>query len=504
MVQREGPGHPWYHPAGLPPSPIPYHVRSRFRVVPYGPMDTLCCIVLAAGVGKRMGGDLPKAITQTREKALIDHLLDALAPLKPEKTIVVTGHKQELLKQHLADSPSAKAHAIEYAFQEQQRGTGDAVKSALPTLGSFKGTVLITYADHPLFTAETLKLFVQYHFHKKSTLTMLSFQAPPPNGYGKVIRDPKGQILCITESKDCNPEEALTSEVNSGFYAVDSAFLKPAVESLTNNNAQGEYYLTDIVEKAAKEGQTVTAFPLSNAQEAAGVNSPQDLALVNSILAERQMDRLINSGVTFIDPKSCFIDPEVTIGKHVVIGPNVQIKGKTTISDKVTIHGTAIIEDTTIAAGAVIKLGCQIEKSSIGRETSVGPFAHIRPDSRLGDHVRIGNFVETKNTTMHDGSKANHLTYLGDCTVGRATNIGAGTITCNYDGYSKSKTTIGKDVFIGSNSALVAPITIGDGALVAAGSVITNDVPADALGVGRARQDNKEGYAKKRREVLEK
>lgn len=467
-------------------------------------MEKLCCIVLAAGVGKRMGGDLPKAITQTREKALIDHLLDALAPLHPEKTIVVTGHKQELLKQHLAESPGAKGHSIEYAFQEQQRGTGDAVKSALPALGSFKGTVLITYADHPLFTAETLNLFVRYHFYKKATLTMLSFQAPPPNGYGKVIRDEKGNILRITEAKDCNPEEALTAEVNSGFYAVDSAFLKPAVEGLTNNNAQGEYYLTDIVEKAAKEGQTVAAFPLSNAEEAAGVNNPQDLALVNSILAQRQIHRLIEAGVTFTDPTSCFIDPAVTIGKHVSIGPNVQLKGKTSIGDKVTIHGTAIIEDTTIATGAVIKLGCQIEKSSIGKETTVGPFAHIRPDSRLGDHVRIGNFVETKNTTMHDGSKANHLTYLGDCTVGRGTNVGAGTITCNYDGYTKSQTTIGKDVFIGSNSALVAPVTIGDGALVAAGSVITRDVPPDSLGIGRARQDNKEGYAKKRREVLEK
>ncbi len=451
-----------------------------------------------------MGGDLPKAITRTREKALIDHLLDAVAPLKPEKTIVVTGHKQEILKQHLAESLSARAHSIDYAFQEQQRGTGDAVRAAIPALGSFKGTILITYADHPLFTAETLRHFIEYHFFKKSTLTMISFQAPPPNGYGKVIRDAKGQILRITEAKDCNPEESLTTEVNSGFYAVDSAFLKPAVEGLTNNNAQGEYYLTDIVEKAAKEGQTVAAFPLSNADEAAGVNNLQDLALINSILAQRQMELLIENGVNFIDSKSCFIDPEVTIGKHVIIGPNVQLKGKTSLGDGVTIHGTAIIEDTTIAAGSVIKLGCHIEKSSIGKETSVGPFAHIRPDSHLGDNVRVGNFVETKNTTMHNGSKANHLTYLGDCTVGRETNIGAGTITCNYDGYTKSKTTIGKDVFIGSNSALVAPVTIGDGALVAAGSVITRDVPADALGVGRARQDIKEGYAKKRREVLEK
>jgi bifunctional UDP-N-acetylglucosamine pyrophosphorylase/glucosamine-1-phosphate N-acetyltransferase len=466
-------------------------------------MDTICCIILAAGAGKRMGGDLPKAVTQTREKALIDHLLDAVAPLRPAKTIVVAGHKQEVLKSHLAASASAKGHAIEIAIQDQQLGTGHAVKCALPALEGFTGTVLITYADHPLFTTETLKLFTQYHSFKKATLTTLSFKAPPPNGYGKIIRDEKGQILRITEAKDCNPEEALVSEVNSGFYAVDSAFLKPAVESLTNNNAQGEYYLTDIVEKACKEGQTVAAFPLADATEAAGVNNPNELSLVNHVLAQRHINRLQLEGVSFVDPKSCFIDASVRIAPGAQIGPNVQLRGTTVIGSGVVIEGTAIIKDSTISDNAIIKLGSHVESSTIGRETSVGPFAHVRPGSKIGEHCRVGNFVETKNATLHDGAKASHLTYLGDCVVGQNTNIGAGTITCNYDGYKKANTTIGKDVFIGSNSALVAPLTIGDGALIAAGSVITQDVPPGALGLGRARQENKEQWAKERRKTLE-
>ena len=466
-------------------------------------MDTICCIILAAGAGKRMGGDLPKAVTQTREKALIDHLLDAVRPLKPAKTIVVAGHRQEVLKAHLASTASAQGHSIEIAIQDQQLGTGHAVKCALPALQGFKGTVLITYADHPLFTTDTLELFTKYHAFKKATLTMLSFKAPPPNGYGKVVRDDKGNIHRITEAKDCNPEEALISEVNSGFYAVDSAFLKPAVESLTNSNAQGEYYLTDIVEKAAKEGQTVTAFPLADATEAAGVNTPYELALVNEVLAQRQIKKLQLEGVSFLDPKSCFIDAGVTIAPGAHIGPNVQLRGSTRIASGAVIEGTAIIKNSTIAEQAVIKLGSHVENSSIGKDSSVGPFAHVRPGSNVGEHCRIGNFVETKNATLHDGAKASHLTYLGDCVVGKDSNIGAGTITCNYDGYNKAKTTIGAGVFIGSNSALVAPVKIGDGALVAAGSVITRDVPADALGLGRARQENKEAWAKQRRKSLE-
>jgi bifunctional UDP-N-acetylglucosamine pyrophosphorylase/glucosamine-1-phosphate N-acetyltransferase len=467
-------------------------------------MEDICCIVLAAGMGKRMGGDLPKAIAKTREKTLIDHVLEALAPLKPKKTVVVTGHKREVLESYLSSSPDAVGHSIEFAIQSEQLGTGHAVRCALPQLSDFNGTVIVTYADHPLFTTRTLSELIRFHQFKKATVTNLTFTCPPPNGYGRIVRDSStGTIKCITETKDCNPEELLIQEVNSGIYAIDSAFLKPAIEGLTNNNAQKEYYLTDIVEKAAHEGQTVVAFPLADAREAAGVNNPADLHYVNEILAQRQIASLIDSGVVFDDSKSCSIDAGVTIEAGARIGPNVQLRGNTSIREGAILEGTTLIIDSNIGKRAVIKLGTRIEGAQVGDEAAIGPFAHLRPGTVLGIAVKVGNFVETKSAILADGAKASHLTYLGDCSVGKDTNIGAGTITCNYDGYKKSQTTIGENVFVGSNSCLVAPVTIGDQALIAAGSVITRDVAAEALGVSRAKQENKDGWAGRRRRVLE-
>ena len=448
--------------------------------------------------------DRPKALAQTAEKPLIDHVLEALTSLAPVKTVVVVGHKRELLEEHLRTSPSAKGHLLQFAHQEAQLGTGDAVKCALPLLQGFRGQVLITYADHPLFTPQTLDLFVKYHEAKKATLSLISFQAPIPNTYGRIIRDASGTtVKKITEAKDCSVEQLLISEVNSGVYVVDSAFLKPAIDGLTNDNAQKEYYLTDIVEKAATEGQTVVAFPLSDATEAGGVNNPSELARVNQILAARRLRKLEDSGVVFEDAATCWVDPSVTIATGAHIGPNVQLRGATTIGEGVVIEGSAYVVDTTIEKDALLRFGVRIEAAVIGAESSVGPFAHIRPGTKLGRHVRIGNFVETKNTILADGAKASHLTYLGDCTVGEESNIGAGTITCNYDGYKKYKTEIGKNVFIGSNSALVAPITIGDGALVAAGSTITKDVAPGDLALGRAKQESRSGWASRRTKTLE-
>ena len=460
-------------------------------------------MILAAGIGKRMGGDLPKAIVKTREQALIDHVLDALSPLNPTKTIVVTGHKKELIEQYLATSHSAQPHNLHFVFQEEQLGTGHAVRCGIPALEGFSGTVVLTYADHPLFRPSTVKLFVDFHQAKKATLSMVSFTAPIPNNYGRIIRSAVERAVSrITEAKDCSVEESLITEVNSGVYAVDSAFLKPALEALTNNNAQKEFYLTDIVEKASKEGQRVEAFLLPNAEEAGGVNNLADLAQVNRVLARRHVQRLVASGVAVEDEASFFLDATVTIEPGARVGPNVQLRGATSIAAGVVLEGTNLIIDSKIDTAASIKLGSRIEGAVVGAETSVGPFAHLRPGTNLGSHCRIGNFVETKNAVLHDGAKASHLTYLGDCTVGKESNIGAGTITCNYDGYKKSKTVIGAGVFVGSNSSLVAPIKIGDGALVAAGSTITKDVPADGLGLARAKQENKEGWAERRRKLI--
>lgn len=465
-------------------------------------MEKLCCIVLAAGMGKRMGGDRPKALTSTREKPLIDHVLDVLTPLRPDKTIVVTGHKHEMLEEYLAKSPSASSHSISFAFQEEQLGTGHAVKCALPELKGFEGTVVITYADHPLFQSETLSLFTRFHLAKKATLTMVTFKAPIPNNYGRIVRDAANQVLRITEAKDCSVEESLIDEVNSGVYAVDSAFLSPAVTGLENNNAQKEYYLTDIVEKAAKEGQRVEAFLLPDAQEAGGVNNPAELQAVNRILERRQIATLVQTGVIMDDPNSLFIDADVKVASGARLGPNIQLRGTTEIGSGAYLEGTQVIIDSKIGNDTIIKLGSRIESAIVGDRTSVGPFAHLRPGTTLGEECRIGNFVETKNANLSNGAKASHLTYLGDCTVGTESNIGAGTITCNYDGYNKSKTTIGAGVFVGSNSSLVAPITIGDGALIAAGSTITKSVPGDALALGRATQEIKEGWAGRRRKLL--
>jgi bifunctional UDP-N-acetylglucosamine pyrophosphorylase/glucosamine-1-phosphate N-acetyltransferase len=310
--------------------------------------------------------------------------------------------------------------------------------------------------------------------------------------------------LRIVETKDCNPEELLISEVNSGIFAVDLAFLKPAVEGLTNDNAQREFYLTDIVSRAVGEGQQVVAFPLGDPREAAGVNNLSDLHFVNSTLANRQIASLQSEGVHFVDPVSTFIDPQVTIAPGAKIGPNVQLRGETTIASDVVIEGSALLIDAKVAAQAEIRFGSRVEGAVIGEAASVGPFAHLRPGTTLGKHVRVGNFVEIKNSQLANGAKASHLSYLGDATIGAETNIGAGTITCNYDGYRKSKTEIGGGVFVGSNSCLVAPVNVGAGALIAAGSVITRDVPEDALALARAEQITKPGWAKKRREALDK
>jgi bifunctional UDP-N-acetylglucosamine pyrophosphorylase/glucosamine-1-phosphate N-acetyltransferase len=343
---------------------------------------------------------------------------------------------------------------------------------------------------------------VALHEFKKATVSLISFTAPPPNGYGRVISDPKnGEVLKITEAKDCNPEELLIDRVNSGIYAVDSSFLKPALDSLENNNAQSEFYLTDIVAKATAEGQRVTAFNLSDPREATGVNDQRDLALINSILAEREIAELQRLNVTFSDPNSCSIDPQVQIAPGVKIGPAVEILGNSTIAEGVVIEGSCLISDSKVGAGVTIRLASRIEGAIIGAGSTIGPCAHVRQGSVFSDNVRIGNFVETKNAVLSEGAKASHLSYLGDCKVGAETNIGAGTITCNYDGYKKSHTEIGSGVFVGSDSCLVAPLTIGDGALIAAGSVVTHDVPKDALAVSRAKQSVKAEWARKRREL---
>lgn len=449
-----------------------------------------------------MLSDLPKALIRTRERYLIEHVLVSVANLKPERVIVVTGHLAELVEEEVKDSLARQAFSCEkllFARQTEQRGTGDAVKSALGELKDFVGTVLIVCGDMPLVRTETLRGLLDLHAKEHATLSLITLQTQQPASYGRIVRT-SGRVTKIVEARDCSSEQLSINEINAAMYAVDSAFLEPAVKELKNENAQKEFYLTDIVGQAAKEGQTVSALVLHDEKEIQGVNTRYELALVNRSLMEKRIKELMEGGVEILDPNSVLIDATCKVEPGARIGPNVQLLGTTVIEAKVIIEGTALIFNSHIKRGAHIKLGVRMEDAQVGAGAAVGPFAHLRPGTELGDEVKIGNFVETKKAKLAKGAKASHLTYLGDCTVGEEANIGAGTITCNYDGYSKFETKIGRDVFIGSNSALVAPVTIEDGATVGAGSVITKNVGKDSLAFTRSPQVEKSGWSKRKRE----
>ena len=454
-------------------------------------MDSTAVLILAAGKGTRMALELPKVAVRTEEKALIQHVLSATDMLPFERTIVVTGFQEELVQNVINEGFDSSFYAnnkIEFAHQAEQHGTGHAVKCSLDQLKDFTGTVLILFGDVPLVQAETLSNHLKHHEQDKATITLLTFQAEPDSAYGRIVRNSNGQVEKIVQAKDCSANELLNTEVDSGIYAVDSSFLIPAIESLTNDNAQGEYYLTDIVEKAIQEGQAISTYSIVNSEELLGVNDPLQLSQVNQILRRRRAEALILNSVSLADPASFYCDPGVKISSDVKIGPNVQLRGNTSVEKGVVFEGSAYISNCKIDAEALIRFGVRAENAIIGSRASVGPFAHLREGTNIGPEVRLGNFVETKKSTMHKGSKAPHLTYLGDTTVGEAANIGAGTITCNYDGVKKSPTEIGEKAFIGSNSSLVAPVKIGAGATVGAGSVITKDVEPNSLALTRAPQ----------------
>ncbi len=459
-------------------------------------MENIAIIVLAAGKGTRMKQDLPKVLSQTYQTTLIDHVLSALAPLKPETCLVVTGHHRELVEAEvLSNTKNYSFKNLDFAEQAEQLGTGHAVKMALPKLANFRGQVLIAYGDMPLITTETFKQFISFHLENRNTLSLLSLNNNH-NHYGRIIRDEAGKPLKIVEYKDCTALQRATKETNTGVYLVDSAFLSPAINELENNNKQKEYYLTDIFERATKEGQNVDCLMIDDALECQGVNDLFDLKQINHVLRQRKIKDLIVSGVNFILPESSYIDYQVNIEIGAEIGPNCQIFGKTTIGSGTKIEGNSWIKNCQIGNDNLIKISCRLENAEIADHCEIGPFAHLRPESKIGSNAKVGNFVETKKTILGNGAKASHLTYLGDCLVGENANIGAGTITCNYDGKNKFQTKIGAEAFIGSNSSLVAPVEIGANALIGAGSVITKNIPDRALGLTRAELKIKENYRK--------
>jgi len=449
---------------------------------------SIAAVILAAGQGTRMKSALPKVLHQAAGLPLVAYPLRAAQALGCTRLVVVVGHGADQVK---AAVQAVDTQAV-FAVQEQQLGTANAVACAMSAVGQV-AQVLILYGDCPLLTSNTLTRLMHAVQQQGVKLGFITSVVADPTGYGRIVRSAAGTVLRNVEHKDATPEQAAITEVNAGIYLVDRAFLQVALSRVGTGNSQREFYLTDIVEMAAQQGgvAAVQASP----GEMLGVNNRADLSAVETVLWERNRHAALVHGVTMRDAASTFIESTVTLEPDVLLGPGVQLGGRTTVHSGARVDGPTVVVDSVVEGGAHIKAFSHLEGATVGPNAVVGPYARLRPDAVLEADVHVGNFVEVKKSTLKRGAKANHLTYLGDATVGEKSNVGAGTITCNYDGYGKYQTTIGRDVFIGSDSVLVAPLTIGDGAYVAAGSVVTNAVPPNALALGRARQVNKDGRA---------
>jgi bifunctional UDP-N-acetylglucosamine pyrophosphorylase/glucosamine-1-phosphate N-acetyltransferase len=437
-------------------------------------MGEIAAIVLAAGKGTRMKSTLPKVMHRIAGRSMLGHVLDNLATLRPNRVVVVVGPGMESVAREAAPHPTV--------IQTEQLGTGHAVAATKPTLGTIEGTVLVLFGDAPFVGAETMKRLAQRReAADKPAVVVLGVRPEDPDGYGRLVTDARGNLERIVEQRDATPEELEIELCNSGVMAIDGAMLWPLVDAIGNANAKSEYYLTDIAAIAQGKLRGVAVIEADEEEiPLIGINDRIELAEAEAICQQMLRAHALANGATMIDPGSVFLSMDTRLGQDVVIGPNVVFGPGVRVADHVEIRAFSHIEGAEIESGAVI-----------------GPFARLRPGSKIGADAHVGNFVETKNAQLGAGAKANHLTYLGDAKVGTGTNIGAGTITCNYDGFVKAETVIGDNVFIGSNSALVAPVTVGEGALVAAGSVVTRDVAADAMVVARGQQVEKPGWAAK-------
>lgn len=441
-------------------------------------------IVLAAGKGTRMYSDLPKVLHPLGGMPLLGHSLASAAALRPTAIHVVYGYGGGQVPR------AAPGTRVTWVNQAEQKGTGHAVQQALPAIAD-GATVLVLYGDVPLISGETLKALCAAAADK---LAILTVDLAEPGAYGRIVRDGAGRVLKIVEAKDARPDELKITEINTGFLAVPAARLKQWVGGLRNDNAQGEYYLTDVVGLAVADGVPIATTRPKATWEVLGVNSKSELATLERIYQNNQAQALLARGVTLRDPARLDVRGEVTAGRDVVIDVNVVLEGKVVLGDGVHIGPNNFLRDVTVSAGSHILPNCVIEQATIGKDCRIGPFARIRPGTRLADQVHVGNFVEIKNSEMGEGSKANHLTYVGDSAVGRDVNIGAGTITANYDGANKHRTVIGDRASIGSNVVLRAPVTVGEGATIGAGSVITKDAPAGELTLARGRQETVKGW----------
>lgn len=445
---------------------------------------SLDVVILAAGQGTRMRSALPKVLHPIAGQPMLAHVIDRARQLRPENIHVVIGHGAERIRAQLA------ADDLNFVIQSEQLGTGHAVAQALPVISSQQ--VLVLYGDVPLIEQETLERLLAKV--SDAQLALLTVELADPSGYGRILRDGQGRIEAIVEHKDATEQQCLIGEVNTGILAMPAARLADWLGRLSNSNAQGEYYLTDVIAMAVADGLQVASEQPLDPMEVQGANDRLQLAQLERYYQRRMARRLLLQGVTLSDPERFDMRGQVTVGQDVSIDINVILEGWVTIEDGVQIGANCIIRDSILRRGAIVKANSYLEGTELGEEADCGPFARLRPGTVLAARAHVGNFVELKNTCLGEGAKAGHLSYLGDAEIGARTNIGAGTITCNYDGANKSRTVMGEDVFIGSNSALVAPLTLGDRASTGAGSVITADVPADALAVSRVRQRHIENW----------
>ena len=448
-------------------------------------------VILAAGMGTRMKSKMPKVLHKVCGKPLSKWVIDASKAAGADKVCAVVGHKAETVKEVLGD-------VCEFALQAEQKGTGHAVMQAIDVIKNSKGEVVILNGDTPLITAETINKAIEYHKNNGNQATVITAILDDATGYGRIVRDNDGSVLKIVEQKDASEEEKKNKEVNSGMYVFDAQSLVYALDKITPNNAQGEYYLTDTLEILLSAGKKIGGYAISDNDEIRGINDRVQLNEAEKIMQKRINEYHMRNGVTMRNPESVYIEDGVEIGNDTEICQNVTIKSGTKIGSDCVIGSGSMLDRAVIHDGVDV-LSSVILESEVDEGTHVGPFAYIRPNCHVGKEVKVGDFVELKNSNIDDGTKISHLTYIGDSDVGKRVNFGCGTVTCNYDGKKKYRTTIGDDCFVGCNTNFVSPINVGDGVYIAAGSTITEDIPENSLSIARARQVNKEGWKDKRK-----
>ncbi|MBC1620283.1 bifunctional UDP-N-acetylglucosamine diphosphorylase/glucosamine-1-phosphate N-acetyltransferase GlmU [Listeria welshimeri] len=452
-------------------------------------MSKRYAVVLAAGQGTRMKSKLYKVLHPVCGKPMVEHVVDQISTLDVDKVVTIVGHGAEKVQEHLAGKS-------EFVKQEEQLGTAHAVLQAKPELAGKDGVTLVVCGDTPLIEASTMEALLKYHHEKRAKATILTTVIEDPTGYGRIIRDDLGIVEKIVEHKDATEKEQRISEINTGTYCFDNKALFEALENVSNDNVQGEYYLPDVIKILKDLDEVVAAYRMESFEESLGVNDRIALAEASKLMQRRINDNHMRNGVTLVNPENTYIDIDVKIGQDTVIEPGVMLRGNTVIGDDCVISSGSEIANSVIGERVHVR-NSSIFESKVGDDVQIGPYAHLRPESDIHNHVKIGNYVETKKAIVGEGTKLPHFIYMGDAEIGKNVNVGCGSIAVNYDGKNKAKTIIGDDVFVGCNSNLIAPVKVGDRAFVAAGSTITKDVPEDALGIARAKQENKKDYAKR-------